>query len=190
MRWFGYVLAGMLVGCSSAPTEIKVADEKQLVAYQAVVDNTAEFVGKPARWGGVVAQLSNPSPNSSVLQISQFELDSKGRPDETQQGTSRFVVKVDRFLDPSIFVQGKAMTFVGIVAGNETIKVGEQTLVLPVVKASNYYLWTEDKRIKTYYVGDPFYDYYYDRDYYWDDVDDIDLIEHYDDYDAYDYGDY
>ncbi len=81
------------------------------------------------------------------------------------------------------------MTFVGVIEGMSSITVGQQKLKVPVLKASNYYLWTEDKRIKTYYVGDPYYDYYYDRYYYWDDINDADLIEHYDDFD-YDYGDF
>ncbi|MGF1751326.1 MULTISPECIES: Slp family lipoprotein [Vibrio] len=190
MRWFGLVLLVVLAGCSSAPSEIKVADEKQLVAYKTAVSDGNSVVGQPARWGGVIAKVSNPTEGSSVVEISQFELDDKGRPDETQQGSSRFVVKVERFLDPAVFMQGKPMTFVGVIAASETIKVGQQVLQVPVLKASNYYLWTNDKRIKTYYVGDPYYDYYYDRHYYWDYVDEVDLIEHYDVYDAYDYGDY
>ena len=190
MRWFGLVLLVVLAGCSSAPSEIKVADEKQLVAYKTAVSDGNSVVGQPARWGGVIAKVSNPTAGSSVVEISQFELDDKGRPDETQQGSSRFVVKVERFLDPAVFMQGKAMTFVGVIEPSEMIKVGQQELQAPVLNASNYYLWTNDKRIKTYYVGDPYYDYYYDRSYYWDYVDEVDLIEHYDAYDAYDYDDY
>ncbi|MGR5284605.1 Slp family lipoprotein [Vibrio maritimus] len=190
MRAYVWILAALLVGCSSGPDEIKVADEKLLVSYQDASPDATPYKGQPARWGGVVAKLTNPSASSSELQISYFELDAKGRPDETRQGSSRFVVKVERFLDPKIFVLGKPMTFVGNIEGQTDIKVGEQTLSVPVLKASNYYLWTEDKRIKTYYVGDPYYNYYYDRYYYWDYVDEADLIEHYDAYDAYDAYDY
>lgn len=137
----------------------------------------------------MIANLTHSTSGASELQISQFELDSRGRPDKTLQGSQRFVVKIDRFLDPKVFTQGKSMTFVGVIEGMSSITVGQQKLKVPVLKASNYYLWTEDKRIKAYYVGDPYYDYYYDRYYYWDDINDADLIEHYDDFD-YDYGDF
>ncbi|MGR5176717.1 Slp family lipoprotein [Vibrio parahaemolyticus] len=187
MRVLLGVLVVMLAGCSSGPDEVKVADESLLVSYSMAKSNPSAYVGEPARWGGVIAKLTNPTSTSSELQISQFELDSKHRPDETLQGSSRFVVKVERFLDPSVFVQGKPMTFVGEIEGAEVIEVGEQKLTVPVIKAVNYYLWTEDNKIKTYYVGDPYYDYYYDRYYYWDYVDDVDIIDH---YDAYDYGDF
>ncbi|MDA0109614.1 Slp family lipoprotein [Vibrio sp. La 4.2.2] len=189
MRLLGIALSLILIGCSGAPNEIKVADEKLLIEFNQAVKEATLYVGQPARWGGVIANLTNLTPNTSELQISQFALDSKGRPDDTQQDSQRFVVNVDRFLDPEVFTQGKSMTFVGVIEGMTSITVGQQELKVPVLKASNYYLWTEDKRIKTYYVGDPYYNYYYDSYYYWDDIDDADLIEHYDDFD-YDYGDF
>ncbi len=184
MRAIVFCLAIFLVGCSNSPDEVQVADERLLVDYQQTLQSPEQAIGKPARWGGVIATIENPTSQSTVLEISHFALDSKKRPDNTLQGSGRFVVKISRYLDPAVFKPKKLLTVVGLIAGESEITVGEQSMKVPVIDASNYYLWTDDKRIKHYYVGDPYYDYYYDRYYYWDDVD---IIDHYDDYD-YDYG--
>ncbi|GAL24842.1 hypothetical protein JCM19239_4567 [Vibrio variabilis] len=70
MRVYVWMLVALLVGCSSGPDEIKVADEKLLVSYQDAREDATPFKSQPARWGGVVAKLTNPSASSSELQIS------------------------------------------------------------------------------------------------------------------------
>lgn len=52
MRFLGMVLSLILIGCSSAPDEVKVADEKLLVGFAQVMEEATPYVGQPARWGG------------------------------------------------------------------------------------------------------------------------------------------
>lgn len=143
LKKLSLVLAvSLLSACSTTPESLVVAENTELVQYQQVVTGAEQSKGKIARWGGVIAEISN-QPDATVLEMVHFPIKSYGRPISGDQSVGRFKVYVSGFLDPMVYKVGRSITFVGQVLGTEKGKVGEQDYTFPTLHADNYHLWKE-----------------------------------------------
>ncbi|SDB29125.1 outer membrane lipoprotein [Pseudidiomarina indica] len=129
-----------LVACSSVPDNLQVPDDKALVSYQAALENPEQVVGQPARWGGVIADVRN-SDEGTVIEVVNFDLQSWGRPQPSDQSQGRFRAKFNGFVDPVVYKQGKEITFIGTIGQPESGTIDEYTYLFPVLNASNKHLW-------------------------------------------------
>ncbi|MFC6439512.1 Slp family lipoprotein [Bowmanella sp. JS7-9] len=136
----------LLGACASVPDNLKVADDGQLIPYQVVVLNPADHVGKPARWGGVIAEIRNLK-SATMIEIAHRELNSSGRPVGADFSAGRFRVYVSGFLDPVVFQTGRTITFVGQVGKVEEGQVGEQAYQFPTLMGQSYQLWSEQQQV-------------------------------------------
>jgi outer membrane lipoprotein len=93
-------------------------------------------------WGGEVIETV-PRKNESVLTVLQMPLRATGRPSQREESQGRFLVKVDRFLDPALYERGREITVGGEVVGAEQRPLGEIQYTYPVVKAIELHLWEE-----------------------------------------------
>lgn len=59
----------------------------------------------------------------------------------TDKSEGRYLVVVDRFLDPAIYRSGRDITVAGEVRGSEVRRLGEIDYRYPVIAASELYLW-------------------------------------------------
>jgi outer membrane lipoprotein len=59
----------------------------------------------------------------------------------TDKFEGRYLVVVDRFLDPAIYRSGRDITVAGEVRGSEVHRLGEIDYRYPVIAASELYLW-------------------------------------------------
>ena len=82
-----------------------------------------------------------------MVEVVHFPLRSYGRPSTKGQSIGRFRVYVNGFLDPVVYEQGKAVTFVGEARGVENGSVGELEYVFPVMDATGYYLWKDIQQV-------------------------------------------
>ena len=71
--------------------------------------------------------------------------------DETGEG--RFVIKSNTFLDPAIYKKEMPITIAGIISGETERQIGNKTLRLPLVTATNIFLWQESIYSDGYYGG-------------------------------------
>ena len=145
-RVFLALLVLTITGCANIPEPIEVAEGTQLVGYQEAAMQPEAATGKTVRWGGVVALVENRK-DQTMLEIVHYPLRSYGRPVVGDQSIGRFRVYVNGFLDPVVYEQGKAVTFVGTATGVEEGLVGEHEYVFPVMDASGYYLWKDVQRV-------------------------------------------
>ncbi len=135
-----------LAGCANIPDNLKAANEDALVPYQAVVLNPGKYDQKPARWGGVIAEVTNQQ-DTTTIEVVHRELSRNGRPMAADFSAGRFRVKVAGFLDPVVFEQGRSITFIGHVAGSESGLVGERQYTFPLLVADNYKMWQEIQQV-------------------------------------------
>lgn len=101
-----------------------------------------KFKGAVVVWGGVIIETVNRQ-DSTAIRVLQTALDFQGRPTDLDRSEGRFIVVVDRFLDPDIFKKGRELTVGGEIAGSETHPVGEVLFVHPVVRARELKLWEQ-----------------------------------------------
>ncbi|WP_218355287.1 Slp family lipoprotein [Alteromonas lipotrueiana] len=142
-------------GCTMVPDNLAVPDGTALVTYQGAVTGGPQVTGRTARWGGVIAGVEN-KPEKTFIEIVHFPLNSYGRPNTSEETIGRFKVKIDGFVDPIVFEEGRSVTFLGSVDKPITGMVGEQPYTFPAVKARDYHLWRETS---TYDVSTLYFNY-------------------------------
>ena len=137
----GFVL--LLSGCAIVPENIKIADEEQLVSYEQVVASSSSTITKPARWGGLIAEVENLQEGSFV-EVVAFPLNHYGKPNIANESAGRFKVKMEDFLDPVVFESGRVITFTGTVSESTEGVIGEQAYVYPTLVGNSFHLWRKE----------------------------------------------
>lgn len=131
-------------GCAVVPENIQVANEDQLVSYEQVVSvATEKSLNKPARWGGLIANVDNQK-QGSVVEVVSFPLNNYGKPNIATESAGRFKVKMGDFLDPVVFENGRVITFTGKVAEPSEGVIGEQAYVYPTLDGESFHLWRKE----------------------------------------------
>lgn len=156
MRWTSLPLLALLAGCASnlpAPIREAPADNP---ALRAVRQAPEQFVGRRVRWGGTVAGVDNRA-DGTCLELVGRDLLSSGRPRQRDRSEGRFLACTDRFLDPLIYSQGRAVTVGGEISGVETRRVGDYPYRYPVVRADAVHLWEPEPESSRALDDDPFW---------------------------------
>lgn len=149
--------AALLSACSTVPET--VGFEQQNTSFVRVAQAPEAFVGNQVRWGGVVARVENLEQDT-LVEIVNLPLDSRARPLGNANTAGRFIARVQGFLDPMIYKQGKEITVVGILNDPMPGQIGQHRVDFPVVDSTGHHLW--EKRparvyVSTYSTWDPFW---------------------------------
>ena len=136
----------VLSACVHVPEKLRVDEGQVLTNFTAVKESAANTHGQQARWGGVIAGVTNNQDNT-MLEIVHFDLKSSTRPSVKDETKGRFRVYYDGLLDPVIYKKGRSITALGVVQGEEAGKIGEHDYQYPVLKANYVHLWKEVKEV-------------------------------------------
>jgi outer membrane lipoprotein len=150
------VSAVFMSGCSSVPKPLQVDENTSLTSFSTARENTSSEQGNLARWGGVIAKVTNNARNS-MLEIVHFPLKSSARPKQGDKTQGRFRVYIDGLLDPIIYKEGRSITALGSVTASEEGKIGEHEYIYPVLKASHIHLWKDIKQVDVSVTHNPFW---------------------------------
>ena len=154
-------------GCAIVPESIDVPEGTQLVSYSKAVTSGANAQGQKARWGGLIVGVEN-KPNLTLIELAQFPLNHYGKPNTGGETAGRFKVQIDGFVDPIVFEEGRAATFLGTLTAPTAGMVGEQPYIYPTIVADDYHMWRKrdvyevDTFFFNYHTGwySPFYGFY------------------------------
>jgi len=150
---FFFFLAA-LAACVPLSQDIRrQADES--APFSEIQKNPDKFRGTIVVWGGVIIETTNLK-ESTAIKVMQTALDIQRRPTDLDRSEGRFVIRVDRFLDPDIFRKGREITVGGPVADYEVHPIGEIRYTYPVVQASELKIWEKRVEYPPYYY-DPWY---------------------------------
>ena len=108
------VLAG-LAACAPVSQEIRREAEAS-PPFADIQKNPDRFKGSVVVWGGLIIETENLK-DSTVLKVMQTALDFQKRPADLDRSEGRFIVVVDRFLDPDLFKKGREVTVGGEIVG-------------------------------------------------------------------------
>ncbi len=141
MKFMTIIMLALLSGCAAMNPSIENPPARDL-QYAQVLPNLSQYQGEVVRWAGVVADVSNLE-NQSELTLVQFPVTRYGKPITTANSAGRFIVQSSGFLDPLIYEKGALVTVVGTLSGDETRKVGQKSLRMPVVTMTDSQVWPE-----------------------------------------------
>lgn len=131
----------LLTACTSLPPAIEDPPAYDLSYHEAIM-NIAKYKNAPVRWGGTIIEVENEA-SFSAIQVLSYPLGNHGYPDTNEANQGRFVIKSATFLDPAVYTKNTAITIAGSIAGDTERTIGKKTLRLPLVTATQIYLWQE-----------------------------------------------
>ncbi len=158
-----------LPGCASSnniPIEIRqdISDGKLSIGM--VRSNVRQYEGQSVRWGGKIASVENKASETWV-EVVGSALDYMGRPTRLDISPGRFIVRMNGFLDPAVFMPERELTVYGIIE-NEIIRtIDEYPYSYPLIKAVSYYLWSDYELRRRHYTYRYPYPYPYPYRYYY-----------------------
>ena len=165
-RYLVLLTVFLFAGCTMVPDSIDVPEGTQLVSYSKAVTSGANAQGQKARWGGLIVGVEN-KPNKTLIELAHFPLNHYGKPTTNGETSGRLKVQIDGFVDPIVFEEGRAATFLGTIIAPTAGMVGEQPYIYPTITADDYHMWRKQEvyDVNTYFFNyhtgwySPFYRY-------------------------------
>lgn len=134
------ILTVLLNACTPVISPQLMDQVDRDISYSSLASRPDEFKGKIVLLGGTIVQTV-PKPKETEIEVVQKQTSSAGEPYLTDKSEGRYLVRVDRFLDPAIYRSGRDITVAGEVQGAEVRRLGEIDYRYPVILASELYLW-------------------------------------------------
>ncbi len=157
----GLLALPLLTGCASrVPIEIRTPPVPAISPAE-VQKQPDAYRGHAVRWGGDILTVETREKETEIEFLAKA-LDSSGKPEDGDVSLGRFLARVEGFLDPAVYTQGRSATVRGVVEAVTERNIGERAYVYPVVRAHTLYLWPR----KVYYGYPRYYPYHYPYGYY------------------------
>ncbi|MCW8092544.1 Slp family lipoprotein [Alteromonas sp. ASW11-130] len=137
------LFALLLSGCAMVPNQIKVPDDTPLISYSRSVTGGETVKGSMARWGGIIVNVENKSQKTFV-EVAHFPLNHYGKPVTNENTVGRFKARINGFVDPIMFEEGRTVTFVGRLDVPMSGMVGEQPYIYPTLAVDDFYIWRKE----------------------------------------------
>jgi outer membrane lipoprotein len=150
----------MFVSCCAhvISKEIRKNSEPSLKLSQ-VSKNTNIYKGKIVIWGGEIIETVNQKDGTTILEVFERPLGWRGEPKILSYSEGRFLVLVDKYLDPYLFARGKRITVAGEIQDERIRTIGEMTYRYPVLLSKQIYLWDYEYDYPVAYYYDPWWFY-------------------------------
>ena len=153
--WSFILLFILLSGCAHVISkDLSIKSDPSLTLNQAR-QNSNMAKGKWVVWGGEIVETVNQKDGTTQIEVFQKPLGWRGEPKDTSTSEGRFLILVDKFLDPYIFRGRRKITVAGEIIGEKIKPLGEMDYRNPMVSSKQVYLWPE-------YYYQPYPYYYYD----------------------------
>ena len=139
--WMFFLLL-ILAGCAPViSTNLREQTDPSLT-FGEVIRNPDAFKGRTVIWGGEIIETTNEKDGDTVLEIFQRPLSWREEPQETAASEGRFLVRVEKYLDPYVYRRGRKVTVAGEVLGEEVRPIGKMDYRYPLILSKELYLWT------------------------------------------------
>ena len=136
------VLVGVLASCASTP-DFDTTQVDQSLTPQSVVAEPERNHGRTALWGGTILDTRNLK-DSTYIEVLAYPLNTSHRPLLDRKPLGRFIIQHQGFLEPSTYAQGRVLSVLGKVSGNQSGNVGESPYTFTVINSEQLHLWPQD----------------------------------------------
>jgi len=152
---FFFLFIFLLSGCAHVISkDLRIKAYPPLPLAQVRQDSEA-FKGKWVVWGGEIIETANQKDGTTQIEVFQKPLGWREEPKETIDSEGRFLILVDKYLDPYLFQRGRKITVAGEMIGEKIKPLGETDYRYPIVSSKQIYLWPQ-------YYHQPYPYFYYD----------------------------
>jgi outer membrane lipoprotein len=140
-RFYLPVLIALLSGCAST-VEFDTSQVDASLTPQSVIAEPEASRGKVALWGGTILDTQNLRDRTQI-EVLAYPLDGSKQPKLDGKPLGRFIIQHVGFLEPTTYAQGRQLTVLGSVSGQQSGKVGETSYSYPVIDDRQLHLWPE-----------------------------------------------
>jgi outer membrane lipoprotein len=130
------------------------------LSLKEVIKNPDVYTGRIVLWGGVIIESKNLKQGTQVV-ILQKDLNSWGRPKESDESQGRFIVFQPGYLDTAIYRKDRKITVAGEVIGKKVLPIDEIEYTYPLLSPREIHLWEEERKTEYPYWHDPWWYYPY-----------------------------
>jgi len=155
---FAIAIILLLAGCTSSPVPRAIGTvPKQSISVAQVQQQPDRFLKRQVRWGGTILRVRNRKQTTEIEVLSR-PLGARGRPQEKEPGTGRFIALLAGFIDPAEYPEQRSLTVTGYPKRAETRPIGEYPYSYPVVAVEQLHLWPQPPPPRaSYFHSDPWY---------------------------------
>ena len=114
------------------------------ITFAELRTNPRAYQGELVLLGGILVKTVNRK-EGTLLEVYQTEISRRGKPKKLDKSEGRFLALCEGFLDSAIFREGREVTIVGIVRGEQTLRLGEIDYRYPYLLVKDIYLWQEER---------------------------------------------
>jgi outer membrane lipoprotein len=148
----------LLSGCAHVISK-DIRDKADIsLTFEKVIKNPIAYKGKTVVWGGEIVETLNQKNGTTEIEVFQLPLDSSDAPKASKSSEGRFLILVNKYLDPYLYRKGSRITVAGEILGEKIKPLGEMDYRYPLISSKQMHLWEE-------YYYHP-YPYYYPWGYY------------------------
>lgn len=130
----------LLAACAPAPIYQRAPGTLHAMP-SAVAQAPERYDHASVIWGGRIVKVTNLAHRTEI-ELLAYPLNSAQQPQTDEGAGSRFIAVVQGYLEPLDYPPGRLMTISGHLKGTRTGKVGAASYTFPLVKTSQYHLWT------------------------------------------------
>jgi len=96
--------------------DIRVKVDPSLT-FEKVIRNPIAYKGKTVVWGGEIVETLNQKNRTTEIEVFQIPLDSSDAPKVSNVSEGRFLILVNKYLDPYLYRKGRRITVAGEILG-------------------------------------------------------------------------
>ena len=157
--FFIFVLIPLISGCVHVVPKQLREEVDPTLTFQQIFQNPSQYQGKTVIWGGDIIQTLNLRDGTTRIEVFERPLNWREEPKDTLSSGGRFLIRVEKYLDPYIYRRGMKITVAGVILGEETKPLGELDYRYPLLLSKQITLWEEYVYPLFYY--DPWWGYPY-----------------------------
>lgn len=139
------------------------------LTFEKVIQNPIAYKGKTVVWGGEIVETLNQKNGTTEIEVFQIPLDSTDAPKASNVSAGRFLILVDKYLDPYLYRKGRRITVAGEILGEQIKPLGEMDYRYPLISSKQIRLWEEyhDRPYPYPYYPWGYYDPWWGYPYWW-----------------------
>ncbi len=143
-RWIiALCFLALIPGCSPGLSSQARSGVTYRGAFTYIQQDPSAHVGETVLLGGRILDIRTSEERSEIM-VLQMPLDHWNSPIDEDRSEGRFLVFMERFLDPVIYNKGKLMSLVGVVRGSEIRAIDQYEYSFPTIDAIEIKLWLQD----------------------------------------------
>ena len=113
------------------------------LTFEKVIQDPIAYKGKTVVWGGEIVETLNQKNGTTEIEVLQKPLDFMGEPKESGTSEGRFLILVDKYLDPYLYREKRRITVAGEIQGEQIKPLGEMDYRYPLISSKQIHLWEE-----------------------------------------------